>query len=90
MSFTKWIAAAVVLLAAAGGLWWYMGMPGWNQIALTPAEELQKNPPSSRTDASDSALAQDQAAIDAQINGFASDSTAIQASLNDEPIEQDY
>lgn len=82
------IAGAVVIVALAGGAWWYMGM--LERQGLTPTQALEKNPPAARTDTSDRALAQDEAAIDAQIHGFASDSSAINSSLNDQPVEQDY
>jgi hypothetical protein len=46
--------------------------------------------PTSQTDASDQALAQDSAALDVQMEALTTDSANAQGSLNDKPVTQEY
>lgn len=54
--------------------------------APAPVNDL----PTAANDASDQALVQDTAAIDAQMQGLGSDNTSSSGSLNDKPVSQEY
>lgn len=93
----KWGVAVVVLAALAWLLWW----SGWltnkqtdlsaaaRNATTTPATQQQPlNGMSASNDASDAAIAQDTAAIDAQISAYATDNSNVDSSLNDKQVSQ--
>jgi len=96
----KWVIAIVVVAGGAWLLWW----SGWlNNMQPTPAEQTgaatqaTSNQPaptlngmSAANDSSDAALAQDTAAVDAQMQGLVSDSSGVDASVNDKATAQAY
>lgn len=92
----KWIIGIVLVAAVAGGLW-KSGL--FSQPAQQPAADTsgtaQNAPintglPTSQADTTDTAMAQDAAALDAQINALSQDSTAVHQSLSDTPVSQSY
>ncbi len=100
----KWILALVIIIA--GGWYalqqgWMNKFPPLEMFKTTqtveqPATTTPQQPQtvgpgmSANNDPFDAALAQDAAAVDAQMQGFASDSAAIDAGINDKPVEQNY
>ncbi|MBC7836783.1 hypothetical protein H7X87_03335 [Acetobacteraceae bacterium] len=94
------IAAVVAGLLLLGGLLWMMGV--FNQFmpkeamqtATTTQQQQVQQPtndlPTASNDASDSAIAQDSAAIDAEMGSLSSDSASMDQSLNDQPVSQEY
>lgn len=91
----KWIVALIVV-AAVGWLVWWSGilnkksetaLPNQNASA-TSTEEVPQNGMSKSNDASDAAVAQDTAAIDAQLSAYASDSSSVDSSMNDKAVSQ--
>jgi flagellar basal body-associated protein FliL len=98
-SIVKVILWIVVLVVLAGGAWWYFSMKESPKSSVPeqatntqPQAQAPVAPPTalqtSNTDASDEALAQDQASIDEQLKGLSSDSANISAGLSDTPISQ--
>ena len=93
----KWIIGIVVIVLAAAVLWW----SGWlgtmipqapTQTATTTSETTQQaqaptNGMSASADTSDTAIQQDAAAVDAQIQGLTQDSTNFDSSLNDKSVQ---
>lgn len=91
----------VVIVIIVGGGWWL-----WKSGALsglkpaTPASQTsaaanapQGNPsglPTGQNDTSDAAMAQDTAAIDAQLTALAIDSTNVKNSSTDKTVTQTY
>jgi hypothetical protein len=73
-----------------------MQTPVATETATTtpPVANTQQTPPNdlptATNDASDSALAQDSAALDAQIKNLGTDSANSSASLSDKPVTQEY
>ena len=84
MSTGKIIGIIVVIIVIAGGYWW------WSQNASMGTAEYggAAMSTSSPSDASDSAIDQDTAAIDAQLDAAVSDSSAANSSINDTPVAQ--
>lgn len=100
-SALKWVIG-VVIVAGAGWLLWWSGWlgntqapapattqtssaAGANNVAVAP-----QNGMSNSSDTSDTALAQDSTAVDAQLKAFAQDSGSIDSSLSDKPVTQSY
>ena len=96
----KWIIGIIVVVLAGVALWW----SGWlgnlapsSQTTIqapattTPQAAAQPtNGMSASTDTSDTALTQDQAAIDVQMQGLTQDQASVDSSLNDQPVSQSY
>ncbi len=92
----KWGVAVIVVAALAWLLWW----SGWltnkqggpttgNQNATSTQEQAAPiNGMSASNDASDAAIAQDSAAIDAQLSAYTTDTTDVDSSMNDKQISQ--
>jgi uncharacterized iron-regulated membrane protein len=61
---------------------------------IVPVTQQQQAPqsdlPTAANDASDQALVQDTAALDAEINAFATDNANAQNTLTDKPVTQEY
>ncbi|MDP4020982.1 MAG: hypothetical protein Q8P58_03010 [Candidatus Adlerbacteria bacterium] len=88
------------LVVAGAGLWWFGGFnflaPMFNlsdtteepqeveQQAPTPQSELTTG-----SDSSDQALAEDSAALDAELEAYGEISSALDQGFEDEPVEQD-
>ena len=96
---TKWIIGIIVIILAAAALWWSgwlkMGSTGPTSQTATSTPQTQTAPQpengmSATNDASNAALMQDAAAIDAQIQGLGTDSANVDSSLNDKPVSQSY
>ncbi|HWB34296.1 MAG TPA: hypothetical protein VG753_03195 [Candidatus Paceibacterota bacterium] len=100
----KWLIGLVLLIIAGTGLW-FSGLlkpylPGATaliqQATTTPATTQQQAPqqtsdlPTSQSDDSDAAIAQDSAAVDAQMQGLGSDQSNVNSSLNDQPTQQEF
>ncbi len=93
----KWIIGIIVIALAGAGLWWsgWLGKMTPSQTATTTPETVQQTPQaeaptngmSANTDASDTAVAQDTAAVDLQIQGLATDSSQIDSSVNDKSVQ---
>jgi len=88
---TKWIMAVAVVLVVGAGAWWYFG----HGTSGTPSEQATNTQPQVDQNGmtpgnDDQSLAQDSAAIDAQMQGLAQDSASADASLNDQPTSQAY
>lgn len=91
----KWIVALIVI-AALGWLVWWSGVLHKKPAATTPdtsavatsTEEVPQNGMSKSNDASDQAVAQDTAAIDAQLSAYAGDSSSVDSSMNDKAVSQ--
>lgn len=91
----KWGLAVIVVAALAWLLWW----SGWltnkqgspmtgNQNATSTQETAPINGMSASNDASDQAIAQDSAAIDAQLSAYTTDTSDVDSSMNDKQISQ--
>ena len=101
---TKWIIGLGVLVIVGVGLWWSGVisnlMPGASvatqqQATTTPQQQTQTQQPVSdlptaSNDASDAALLQDSAAVDAQLQSLNTDSSNIDSSMNDKPVSQEF
>jgi len=95
----KWLIGLLVIAAIAAGVSFKMG---WLKLpttttttqptaTTTPQQaEVQSGLPTAQSDTTDSAIAQDSAAIDAEIQAMAQDSTAVDSSLNDKPTTQSF
>ncbi len=100
----KWIIGIIIILLLAGALWYSgilssLGMmssqtPTSTPIAATTTPQAlvpqPENGMAATNDASDAALAQDTAAIDAQMQGLSSDSANVDSSMNDKETAQSY
>lgn len=102
----KFLIIVIILAAAVGGLWytgWLTKLTAMVGLTQAPAQQMatttpqtneqpvaKNDLPTSQSDASDAALAQDAAAIDVQMQAMASDSTDTSAGLNDKPVTQEY
>ena len=100
----KWIIALVVIVAAGAGLWYSGMLNQWlpsmqpaqtaTQTATTTQAAQQQQPqndlPTATNDASDAAILQDTAAIDAQMQSYSSDSANVSSGINDKPVTQEY
>lgn len=93
----KWIIG-IIVVALLGAAVWYSGIitpkPATNTTTATSTPQAQTPQPengmSATNDTSDTALIQDGAAIDAQIEGLTSDSAAVDSSFGDKPVQQAY
>ena len=96
----KWIVAIVIIALAGAALWWsgWLGamMPAQApaQVATTTQQQAPQaqapvptNGMSDSNDASDAAITQDTAAIDAQMQGLTQDSANVDSSLNDKSVQ---
>ena len=94
----KWIIGIVVIAIAAAALWWsgWLGKMTPSQTATSTPETTQQTTPqaqaptngmSASNDASDTAIVQDTAAIDAQMQGLTQDSASVDSSLNDKSVQ---
>lgn len=99
----KWIIGIIVVVLLGGALW-YSGMLG--KLGMTPSQTPAPAPQATTTpqaaipqpengmaavnDASDAAITQDTAAIDAQMQGLTTDSAAVDTSLSDKQTAQSY
>ena len=98
----KWIIGLVVLVILGAGLWWSGILNNYfsTGVAPTPQEQATTTPqqtqqpvsdlPTQQNDASDAAVVQDSAAVDAQMQALQSDNTAADQSLNDKPTAQEF
>jgi hypothetical protein len=100
----KWIIGIIIVVLLAGALW-YSGVLGnlsmtpsqtptstpetasTTQQAAVPQPE---NGMAATNDASDAAIAQDTAAIDAQMQGLSTDNSNVDSSMNDKQTVQSY
>ena len=93
----KWIIGIIVVIIIGAGLWYsgvfktLMTPPAQQTATTTPATQQAANQPedgmSANNDASDAAITQDTAAIDAQMQGLTGDSANIDTSLNDKSVQ---
>jgi cytoskeletal protein RodZ len=98
---TKWIIGIALVVIVGIGVWWsgvlgslMPSAPVVQQQATTTPQQNQQQPvsdlPTQTSDTSDSAMAQDAAAVDAQLQSLSSDSASIGTSLNDKPVSQEF
>jgi hypothetical protein len=91
----KWGLAVIFVAALAWLLWW----SGWltnkqaafvpgNQNATSTEQTAPLNGMSASNDASDEAISQDTAAIDAQLSAYTADNSKVDSSMNDKQISQ--
>ncbi len=98
----KWIIG-IIIVALLGGALWYSGIlgnlhmgasstPTTTPVAATSTQTVAQpeNGMSANNDASDAAIAQDTAAIDAQMKGLDSDNASVDSSMNDKQAVQSY
>jgi hypothetical protein len=100
----KWIIG-IIIVALIGGALWYSGFlgkmltpppaaaPATSSTQSTTTQQAVAQPEdgmSATNDASDAALSQDTAAIDAQMQGLTSDTAQVNASAADQPVQQSY
>jgi hypothetical protein len=98
----KWIIGIIIVILLAGALW-YSGVLGnmgmTSQMATTTPEVATTTPQAvaqpengmaATNDASDNAITQDAAAIDAQMQGLSSDSANVDSSMSDKQTAQSY
>ena len=100
----KWIGAVLIVVAVAGVYAWWSGMleqfgvagPAQMQNAdeadnQAAREQAQTSDlPTAVTDTSFSAIEQDAAALDVQLQALQSDSANVDASIDDTAIQQEY
>jgi hypothetical protein len=81
-----WVVAVVVV---AGGIWYFWSKPSSPAVEnITPTGQTQTGSQAQASaGASDTALAQDAASIDAQLQAASADSSAA-GSFNDTPVDQ--
>jgi hypothetical protein len=88
----KWLAGILVLLVLAVGGAWYFGFldaflaPPPAPAPQVSAPQSQSGLPTADTDASDAALSQDSAAIDAQLNALVQHEAEVDVLLADKPL----
>jgi hypothetical protein len=95
----KWIIGVVVVILVGAGLW-YSGVLGTFMTPPAPVQQTATTTPqtqqavaqpengmSANNDASDAAITQDAAAVDAQMQGLSSDSANADSSLNDKSVQ---
>ena len=99
----KWIIG-IIIVALLGGALWYSGWLGNRgtmsaQTTSTPAAATTtqqaavpqpEDGMAATNDASDAAITQDTAAVDAQMQGLTTDSANVDSSLNDQQTAQSY
>ena len=91
----KWIIGIVVVVLAGAALWWsgWLGNMTPSQTATTtpqaaqPQAQAPTNGMSASNDTSDAAMAQDAAAIDAQMQGLTQDTSSVDTSLSDKSVQ---
>ena len=100
----KWIGAVLIVVAVAGVYAWWSGMleqfgvagPAQMQNAEEAANQAAggqaqtSDLPTEVTDTSFSAIEQDTAALDVQLQALQSDSANVDASIDDTAIQQEY
>lgn len=99
----KWIIGLVLVIAAGVAIWWsgvltpYLSMGSAQSPATTTAETTQPTAqapksdlPSASGDSSDTAVAQDSAAVDAQLKALSSDSSNVDSDFSDKPVSQEF
>jgi len=98
----KWIIG-IIIVALLGGALWYSGLLKNMMTPSSPSTTAQEtatttqqavaqpeNGMAATNDASDSAITQDTAAVDAQMQGLGTDSANVDSSLNDKQTPQSY
>ena len=100
----KWIIGIIIIVLLAAALW-YSGVlgnlsmtpsqnPSSTPVAATTTQQAAvpqpENGMSATNNASDSAIAQDTAAIDAQMQGLNSDNANVDSSMSDKQTTQSY
>ncbi len=96
----KWVIG-IVVVAALGVVAWQSGwlgnlsQPNAQQQTSTVANSTQtasatSSLPTAQNDTSNTAMAQDAAAIDVQMQNLATDSSLLNQSLSDKPLQQSY
>ena len=101
----KWIIG-IIIVALLGGALWYSGLLSNLNMGMTPSQTPTSTPEAATTtqatvpqpengmaatnDASDAAIVQDTAAVDAQMQGLTTDSASVDSSMNDQPVQQSY
>ena len=100
----KWIIG-IIIIALLGGALWYSGLlnglgmlpsqtaTSTPQAATTTPQAAVPQPENgmaATNDASDAAITQDTAAIDAQMQGLTTDSANVDSSMNDKQTTQSY
>ena len=98
----KWIIGIIVVALVAGAVWYsgalnkFMQPTAMQETATTtPATTTQAAPQpengmAANNDASDAALTQDTAAVDAQMQGLTTDNSNVDSSLSDKEVTQSY
>ena len=102
----KWIIGIIIVALLGGALWYSgalssigFGMKPSTTPTSTPqtatttqqaAVPQPENGMAATNDASDAALAQDTAAVDAQMQGLTTDSANVDSSLSDKQTAQSY
>jgi hypothetical protein len=101
----KWIIG-IIIVALLGGALWYSGalnsLMGTTPPAPVVEQQVATTTPKAATvpqpengmaatnDASDTAITQDTAAVDAQIQGLTTDSSSVDGSMSDKAVTQSY
>ena len=95
----------MLTLIIIAGLGWVVWWSGWIKPTLhqeapapqttpvattTPPTAAEINGMSPKSDTSDTAIVQDAAAIDGQMQSLTADTASIDASFNDKPVSQSY
>ena len=101
----KWIIGIIIVILLGGAVWYSgvlnnLGMMPSATPTSTPqaatttpqaaAVPQPENGMAANNDASDAAITQDTAAIDAQMQGLSSDNANVDSSLSDKPTAQSY
>ncbi len=102
----KWIIGIIIVVLLGAALWYSgalsslgLGMSASQtptstaQMATTTQQAAAPQPENgmaATNDASDAAITQDTAAVDAQMQGLTSDSANVDSSLNDKQTAQSY
>lgn len=99
----KSILVIIVIAGAGAALWWSgwlnnigLMLPTQQEAAAVTPQQTQQEPtavndlPTAATDASESALQQDVAALDVQIQATAGDVSQVDQGLNDKSVTQEY
>ena len=98
MTVIKWLIGLLIVAGGAWALWWSGLLPMKAKQAPAPASTTAAtttpqvpapiNGMSAQNDASDAAISQDAAALDAQMQALDGDTTSLGASFADKPIIQ--
>lgn len=94
----RWVIAIIIVAALAWLVWWSGWLTNKNGSAVIPAQNATStqaaaqpepiNGMSASNDASDAAIVQDTAAIDAQISAYTTDTSDVDSSMNDKQVTQ--